>query len=217
MILAALALVFAMAGTAIAGPDAISSAITKSKVKKIAKKQINKAAPGLSVAHADTATNADHATNADNATNADHATNADNADNAINALAAIDAQNAVNAQTAANADNATNAQNADALGGIAASSYMRGFFAKVAYSDANPTILAGSPGVSTSGEGALGFPRLTFPQSMNNCAITAMTSSNAGTSIVRHSTAAGGTLVQLAIQDGANAATRVNFSIIAVC
>lgn len=185
MIIAALALVLAMAGTAIAGPDAITSAITGSKVKKIAKKQakkqIKKAAPGLSVAHADTA------------------------------------DLATDAQTAANADNATNAQNADALGGVAASGYVQRLFAKVAYSNANPTIIAGSPGITASGEGALGFPRVTFPQSMNNCAIIAMTSAAAGTSIVRHSTGVGGTLVQLAIQNGANAPVRTNFSIVGIC
>jgi hypothetical protein len=81
MVLAALALVFAMVGTAVAGPGAISSKITKAKVKKIAKKQINKAAPGLSVAHADTATSATNATNANNATNATNANNAANATN----------------------------------------------------------------------------------------------------------------------------------------
>jgi hypothetical protein len=62
MIVAAVALIFAVAGTAIAGPGSISSKISKSKVKKIAKKQIAKAAPGLSVAKAasaDTAANAD--------------------------------------------------------------------------------------------------------------------------------------------------------------
>ena len=42
MILAAVALIFALAGTAIAGPDALTRAITKSKVKTIAKKQANK-------------------------------------------------------------------------------------------------------------------------------------------------------------------------------
>lgn len=42
MVLAALALVFAMVGTAIAGPDAISNKITKPKVKNISKKQANK-------------------------------------------------------------------------------------------------------------------------------------------------------------------------------
>jgi hypothetical protein len=57
LVLAALALVFAMVGTAVAGPDAISDKITKPKVKKIAKKQANKAiaaaAPELAVASAD--------------------------------------------------------------------------------------------------------------------------------------------------------------------
>lgn len=58
-IVAVLALVAAFAGTAIAGPDAISNKVTKSKVKTIAKKQINKAAPGLSVAEAKKAENAE--------------------------------------------------------------------------------------------------------------------------------------------------------------
>jgi hypothetical protein len=42
MIVAVVALSAALAGTAIAGPDAITSAITKSKVKKIAAKQAKK-------------------------------------------------------------------------------------------------------------------------------------------------------------------------------
>ncbi len=70
IVLAVVALVFAMAGSAVAGTDGLSSKITKSKVKKIAKKQINKAAPNLSVAHADTADQATNATNATNATTA---------------------------------------------------------------------------------------------------------------------------------------------------
>jgi hypothetical protein len=50
------ALVAALAGTAVASdPVATSSAINKKKVKKIANKQINAAAPTLSVASADTA------------------------------------------------------------------------------------------------------------------------------------------------------------------
>jgi hypothetical protein len=52
---ATVVLVAAVGGTAIAGPDAITSALTKSKVKKIAGKQVKKLAPGLSVAHADSA------------------------------------------------------------------------------------------------------------------------------------------------------------------
>jgi uncharacterized cupredoxin-like copper-binding protein len=60
ILVAVLALVAALAGTAVAGPDASTSAITKKKVKKIATKQIHKLAPGLSVAHADTADNANN-------------------------------------------------------------------------------------------------------------------------------------------------------------
>jgi hypothetical protein len=74
IIVAALALVAALIGTAVAGPDATTSAINKKKVKKIAKKQarkqINKLAPGLSVARAANADNAANAANADSAANA---------------------------------------------------------------------------------------------------------------------------------------------------
>lgn len=52
-LLAVIALVFAVAGTAIAAPQGGRGTVTKSKVKKIARKQITKAAPGLSVAAAD--------------------------------------------------------------------------------------------------------------------------------------------------------------------
>lgn len=45
IIVAVVALVAALAGTAVAGPGATTSAITKQKVKKIAKKQVNKKFP----------------------------------------------------------------------------------------------------------------------------------------------------------------------------
>jgi hypothetical protein len=45
IVVAVMALVVALAGTAVAGPGAQSSAITKKKVKKVAKKQINKDKP----------------------------------------------------------------------------------------------------------------------------------------------------------------------------
>jgi len=57
MLVAVVALVGALAGTALAGSDVQSSALSKKKVKKIAKKEAEKAidaaAPGLSVANAD--------------------------------------------------------------------------------------------------------------------------------------------------------------------
>ena len=65
MIIASTALIIALAGTAVAAPTAIKSVLDKGEkkqVKKIAKKEIRKAAPGLSVANA---TNAQNATNAD--------------------------------------------------------------------------------------------------------------------------------------------------------
>jgi hypothetical protein len=68
LVLAALALVFAMVGTAIAGPDAISNKITKPKVKKIAKKQANKILDQReSSLDVNSARRADRAENADNA------------------------------------------------------------------------------------------------------------------------------------------------------
>jgi hypothetical protein len=61
IVVIALTLVAALAGTALAGGTATTS-VSKKKVKKIANKQINKRAPGLSVANAE---NADEADNAD--------------------------------------------------------------------------------------------------------------------------------------------------------
>jgi hypothetical protein len=76
IVVAALALVAAAVGTATAGPSAQTSAkVTKKKVKKIADKQINELAPGLSVAHAANATNAENASVADTATSATSAAN----------------------------------------------------------------------------------------------------------------------------------------------
>jgi hypothetical protein len=70
MVVAVVALSFALAGSAIAGTDAATRAVTKSKVKKIAKKQANKVlnqkAAGLSVANAQNAENAENAGDAEN-------------------------------------------------------------------------------------------------------------------------------------------------------
>ena len=64
MVIAIVALIVALGGTALAG-----GFITKKKAKKIAANQVNKLAPGLSVAHAGAADNATNATNATNANN----------------------------------------------------------------------------------------------------------------------------------------------------
>ena len=62
MTVAVAALMVALVGTAMAAPSAIKSVLNKpekKQVKKISKNQINKLAPGLSVARAETASNAD--------------------------------------------------------------------------------------------------------------------------------------------------------------
>jgi hypothetical protein len=77
LLVAVVALAAALAGTAVADPTGSVSGINKRKVKRIAKKQINKLAPGLSVAHADTAGSAKRA---DTANTAGGAANADKVD-----------------------------------------------------------------------------------------------------------------------------------------
>ena len=79
MVVAMVALCFAVVGTAVA-QDPVAK-ITKSKVKKIANKQIDKAESGLSVAKA---VEADKAKTADSATTAATATKATSADAAVN-------------------------------------------------------------------------------------------------------------------------------------
>ena len=75
MIISVVALCFAMVGGAYAaGP--LSKSQVKKIAKKVAKKEINKAAPGLSVAKA---ANADNATNATNAQTAQNANSVDGA------------------------------------------------------------------------------------------------------------------------------------------
>jgi hypothetical protein len=67
LVVAVLALVAGVAGTALAADPVAKKAVTKKKVKKIAKKQVTKLAPGLHVASADTATTAGEATRASDA------------------------------------------------------------------------------------------------------------------------------------------------------
>jgi hypothetical protein len=70
ILVAVLALVAALGGTALAGPDALTRALSKKQVKQIATKQaikqIDRRAPGLSVAKAAVADTATNATTAEN-------------------------------------------------------------------------------------------------------------------------------------------------------
>jgi hypothetical protein len=86
---AILALLAATMGTAVAGPGASTSAISKKKVTRIAatvaNQEIDKRAPGLSVASANTANSADRANTANSANTADSAETANTANTALNA------------------------------------------------------------------------------------------------------------------------------------
>jgi hypothetical protein len=109
------------------------------------------------------------------------------------------------------------ASNANQLGGVDASGYATRIFARVNYSDATPSIIASSPGISTNGEGGTGFPRIIFPRSVDNCAVIGGASSGAGTQIVRRSTGATGVQVQFAIKDENGTPVRSNFDLMVIC
>ena len=79
MIVAVIALALGMVGTAVAGTDGLNAKLSKSKVKKIADKEIAKKAPGLSVSHAGSADSATTANSANRADSADSATTAGSA------------------------------------------------------------------------------------------------------------------------------------------
>jgi hypothetical protein len=109
VVVVCVAVVAAVTGTALAGPEAQSSALTKGKVKKIVRQQIAQLAPTLHVASADSATRADSAASADTARTAESATSA------------------ATATSAGTADRAQTAGNAEALGGSGAASFGSGF------------------------------------------------------------------------------------------
>jgi hypothetical protein len=159
MVVAIVALIAALGGTAIAG-----GVINKKKAKNIANNVVTQRAPGLSVASAK---------NADNATNAGNATTANSAKNV--------------------------------------------FFARVAYSTANPTVTSGSPGVVGNGESFTGAAIIHFPRDMTNCAITATGFTGGADVSVRQSSNSSGNDVVLVPFDDAGSEGRHDFNLVAVC
>jgi hypothetical protein len=155
LVVAIAALVAALAGTAVAADPVATTARLdkkeKKQAKKIARKQIRKLAPGLSVDHANTA---------------DSATNAENADNATNA------QNAENANTANTANSADTANNANNLGGQPPDAYEP---AKqwILVASNGVTRLAGSSGVTVEPGSSGTFSYVDFGRSVANRLILA--------------------------------------------
>jgi hypothetical protein len=146
MIVAVAALSFAMVGTAVAGPSALNK-LTKSQVKKIAKKQADKELrANISGSHVNLADKADKA---DKATTADTATKATTAD------------------TATNATNATNAANSAQLEGKS----LRGIQMWVHFFGS--TIESQSGGITVTDLAAAGRQRVTFPTSVADCSMNA--------------------------------------------
>jgi hypothetical protein len=206
MVVASIALFVAVGGVSWAAAtidtnDIKNGAVTKKKIAKkaVAKKKIkNEAVTTKKIA--------DQAVTTDKI-----------ADSAVNGAKVED-----DSLTGSDIDESTlgtvpSADNANQLGGVAANGYARRIFARVSYNDASPSIIAASPGVSTNGESALGFPRVIFPQSVDACSVIGSASSNVGTQIVRRSTNFTGTQVQFAIKNENGAAVRSNFDLIVVC
>lgn len=95
-IVAALALTVALVGAGLSSADAVSRALSKAKVGKIATKKANAV-----LEQRQGALNVNSAKTADSAATAQRAETAGSAENATNAVNAEQAQNAVNAQSAA--------------------------------------------------------------------------------------------------------------------
>jgi len=114
-------------GNAVTGGKVKNGSLTGADINLATLPKVGSASSADNAGHATAADNATHATNADKATNADNATHATNADNATHAT---------------NADKATNA---DQLGGVGASSYV------------TPTSTLPSGATETGGFTASGF------------------------------------------------------------
>ncbi len=121
LVISSIALIAAIGGGsfAFANSDKNQNKVTKSTVKKISKQQIKKAAPGLSVDHANSAGSADTATSATNADNAAHAAAADTATSADTATTADSAQPVAFAHI--NADGTLDTANSKGVGAVQSS------------------------------------------------------------------------------------------------
>jgi hypothetical protein len=152
------------------------------------------------------------------ASNASHAGSADKATTATTADKATTATSADKATTATSADKATTALDSNALGGKAAGEYSVRYFARVS-SGTNPTLTAGSPGVSVnSGRPFTGAATVVFPVDMTNCAITATPFSGGGTVLVaRQSSISAGQNVAIIIENTSGTGLNEAFNVVGVC
>jgi hypothetical protein len=163
--------------------------LSRADVRRIAADEIKKAAPKLSVAHANTA---DKATNADTATTATRATSATSADTATRATIAT------NADTATRATIATNVFSADVR--------------------SDGSLLGSIPTGATSSRAALGDYRVSFGRSIAGCTIAATLASNTGPQLGMVGVGViDSTTLQVFTRDEANTVADRGFYVQAIC
>lgn len=113
-----------------------------------------------------------------------------------------------------------NAANAAALGGKPASEYSVRYFARVNGTAANPTLAAGSPGVTVnSNRPFTGAATVNFPVDMTNCAIVGTGVSGGAEIAVRQSTTSEGSAVVMVTTTVADPTVNTNFSfnVVGIC
>lgn len=92
-----------------------------------------------------------------------------------------------------------------------------GQFARVAYTAGVPAITAQSGGLAVVNEPFTGAVRISFPMSMDTCAITATAYTPGTNTSVRRSTIGGGTEIVVVGFDTADATVETDFDLIAQC
>lgn len=90
-------------------------------------------------------------------------------------------------------------------------------FARVAYSAGTPSITAQSGGLSIVNEPFTGAVRISFPVSMDSCAVTATAFTGGATTSVRRSTVGGGSEIVVVGFDDTGATAETDFDVIAQC
>lgn len=118
------------------------------------------------------------------------------------------------------ANTATTASNALALGGKPAADYSIRYFARVNGTAANPTLAAGSPGVTVnSNRPFTGAATVNFPVDMTNCAVVVTGVSGGAEIAARQSTTSDGSAVVIVTTTVADPTVNTNFSfnVIGVC
>lgn len=90
-------------------------------------------------------------------------------------------------------------------------------FARVAYNAGTPSITAQSGGLAIVNEPFTGAVRISFPVSMDNCAVTATAFTGGATTSIRRSSVGAGTEIVVVGFDDAGTTVETDFDVIAQC